>query len=175
MFYYLKKVFASAAAIYAAIYAIFVAFMIVFAWSSSAIALEIDETLRTVPFNDSGEQMTLTTEQMTLGQHKFNSSCAQCHIDGSTKPNPDVDLGTQALTFATPSRNNISSLIDYLNHPTTYDGLQSLAELHPSILNLDLFPKMRDLTGEDLEAIAGYILAEPKIIGDQWAGGKPKR
>ena len=171
MFYSLKKVFASAAAIYA----IFVTFMIVFSWSSSAIALEIDKTLRTVPLNDSGEQVTLTIEQMTLGQHKFNSSCAQCHIDGSTKPNPDVDLGAQALALATPARDNISNLVDYLNYPTTYDGLQSLAELHPSVLNLDLFPKMRDLTGEDLEAIAGYILAEPKIIGDQWAGGKPKR
>ena len=106
MFYFFKEAFASAAAIYA----IFVTFMIVFAWSSSAIALEIDKTLRTVPLNDSGEQVTLTIEQMTLGQHKFNGSCAQCHIDGSTKPNPDVDLGAQALALATPARDNISSL-----------------------------------------------------------------
>ncbi|MGB3299717.1 MAG: photosystem II cytochrome c-550 [Phormidesmis sp.] len=171
MFHFLKKVLASAAAIYA----VLVMFMIVFAGSDSAIALEIDKTSRTVPLNSSGEQLTLTTEQFMLGQHKFNSSCAQCHIDGGTKPNPDVDLSTQALALATPARDSISSLIDYLNYPTTYDGLQSLAEFHPSVLNLDLFPKMRDLNKEDLEAIAGYILAEPKIIGDQWAGGKPKR
>ncbi len=167
----LKKILASAAALYA----IVTALMIAFAWTSSAIALEIDAPLRTVPLNDTGEQTTLTIEQIMLGQQKFNSSCAQCHIDGSTKPNPDVDLSTQTLALATPSRDSVSSLLDYLDHPTTYDGLRSLADLHPSTLNLDLFPRMQGLSRSDLEAIAGYILAEPNIVGERWGGGKPKR
>lgn len=159
----------------AALYSILVALTIVFAWTSSAIALEIDESLLTVPFNDAGEQTTLTVDQLVLGQGKFNSSCAQCHIDGSTKPNPDVDLAPQTLALATPSRNSVVGLLDYLDNPTTYDGLRSLSELHPSTLNLDLFPRMRGLTRDDLEAIAGYVLAEPNIIGEQWGGGKPRR
>lgn len=166
-----KRILASAAALYA----ILVALMIAFGWTSSAIALEIDEALRTVPLNDSGEQTTLTINQIMTGQRKFNSSCAQCHVDGSTKPNPDVDLSPKTLALATPSRDNVTSIIDYLDNPTTYDGLRSIAEFHPSTLNLDLFPIMQDLSRDDLEAIAGYILAEPSIVGEQWGGGKPKR
>ncbi|MEM8809310.1 MAG: photosystem II cytochrome c-550, partial [Cyanobacteria bacterium P01_G01_bin.38] len=133
------------------------------------------EATRTVPLNASGETLTLSLEQLTVGQRKFNGSCAQCHLDGVSKPNPDVDLGPQALALATPPRDNIESLVDYFENPTTYDGVSSIAELHPSMSRSDLFPKMRDLTEDDLIAIAGYILVQPKILGDQWAGGKPAR
>lgn len=159
----------------AALYSILVGLTIVFAWTSSAIALEIDNSLLTVPLNESGEQTTLTVDELMLGQRKFNSSCAQCHIDGSTKPNPDVDLTRRTLALATPARNSVTSLLDYLDNPTTYDGLRSLSELHPSTLNLDLFPRMQGLTRDDLKAIAGYVLAEPNIVGEQWGGGKPRR
>ncbi|MEO0533458.1 MAG: photosystem II cytochrome c-550 [Cyanobacteria bacterium P01_A01_bin.123] len=144
-------------------------------WVDNAIAVEIDPVIRTVPLNAAGEQITLTTKQLAVGQRKFNGSCAQCHLDGGTKTNPDVDLGPQTLMLATPPRDTIEDVVDYLNNPMTYDGAVSLTELHPSTQNTDLFPKMRDLTEEDLTAIAGYILVQPKIIGDQWAGGKPNR
>ncbi len=144
-------------------------------WTSAANAVAIDKATRTVPLNTSGEQITLTTKQLAIGQRKFNGSCAQCHLEGGTKTNPSVDLSSETLALATPSRNNLASIVDYLEEPTTYDGLRSMADLHPSTLRTDLFPKMRDLTKEDLTAIAGYILVQPKIVGDQWAGGKPKR
>lgn len=144
-------------------------------WINSAIAVEISPMTRTVPLNDTGEQITLSTKQLAIGQRKFNGSCAQCHLDGGTKTNPDVDLGPDTLGLATPPRNTIESLVDYLKKPTSYDGLASLAELHPSMTRTELFPKMRDLTEDDLTAIAGYILIQPKIVGNQWSGGKPNR
>ena len=138
-------------------------------------AVEINKATRAVPLNDAGDQMTVSIRQLTTGQRKFNSNCAQCHLDGGTKTNPDVDLGAKRLALATPPRNNIKSMIDYLENPTTYDGLTSIEELHPSLTRSDLFPKMRELTEDDLVAIASYILIQPKIVGDQWAGGKPNR
>jgi photosystem II cytochrome c550 len=51
--------------------------------------------------------------------------------------------------------------VDYLKNPTTYDGLESIAEIHPSIKK-DIYPRMRSLTDEDLTAIAGHILLQPK-------------
>ncbi|MEO0456738.1 MAG: photosystem II cytochrome c-550 [Cyanobacteria bacterium P01_A01_bin.114] len=162
-----------------AIYAVLVISLSSVLWAvigaNRALAVEIDEATRTVPLNASGETLTLSLEQLVVGQRKFNGSCAQCHLDGVSKPNPDVDLGPQALALATPPRDNIESLVDYFENPTTYDGVSSIAELHPSMSRADLFPKMRDLTEDDLVAIAGYILVQPKIIGDKWAGGKPAR
>ncbi len=57
-------------------------------------------------------------------------------------------------------------------NPTTYDGLESIAEIHPSIKSADIFPKMRTLTEDDLVAIAGHILTQPKIVAEKWGGGK---
>jgi len=171
MLYVFKNLLTKAIAIYIVLVALMLAFFVV----DSAIAGEIPAAALTVPLNESGKSLTLTTQQFMQGQQKFNNSCAQCHIDGGTKTNPDVDLGQSSLTNATPSRDNVEGIINYLKEPTTYDGLGSLAELHPSIQRADLFPRMGGLTEDDLGAIAGYILAKPQIIGEQWAGGKTKR
>ncbi|MGD1865108.1 MAG: photosystem II cytochrome c-550 [Phormidesmis sp.] len=171
MLYIFKNILTKALAIYIFL----VALMLSFAVMNSAIAVEVPSANRTIRFNELGETTTLTTQQLMQGQRKFNESCAQCHIDGGSKTNPDVDLGQLSLANATPNRNNVEGIIDYLHNPTTYDGLRSLAELHPSVQRADLFPRMRGLTDDDLNAIAGYILVEPQIVGDQWAGGKPKR
>ena len=153
----------------------FVILVVASSWVNAAIAVEIDPDTRTVPLNASGEQIMLTTKQLAVGQRKFNSSCAQCHLDGGTKTNPDVDLSSRTLALATPPRDNVEGIVDYLENPVTYDGSESIAELHPSTKRSDIFPKMRDLTNEDLRAIAGYILVQPKVVGEQWGGGKPKR
>ncbi len=171
MAYVIKKFLTAALATYVAIAAL----MLVFSWADSASALDISDTIRTVPLNEAGEQVTLSVEDLSKGQRKFNSTCVQCHLDGGSKTNPDVDLGPETLSRATPARNNIESIVDYLHSPTTYDGLSPLAEFHPSVDSADLFPRMKTLTEDDLRAIAGYILVEPNIVGDQWAGGKPNR
>ena len=59
-----------------------------------------------------------------------------------------------------------------MQDPMTYDGLDSIAEIHPSIKSADIFPKMRSFTDEDMYAMAGHILVQPKIVGEKWGGGK---
>lgn len=135
-------------------------------------AIELDETTRTVQLEESGKTVVLTPEQVKRGKRLFNNSCAQCHNGGITKTNPDIGLETESLSLATPARDNINGLVDYMKDPTSYDGATSIAELHPSIKSAEIFPKMRNLTDEDLFAIAGHILIQPKIVAEKWGGGK---
>ncbi|NJK40081.1 MAG: cytochrome c-550 [Oscillatoriales cyanobacterium RM2_1_1] len=141
-------------------------------WAGAANALELTEELRTMPLNQQGETTTLSLKEIKQGKKLFNYACAQCHALGVTKTNPDVNLNPEVLANAVPARDNIASLIDYMENPTTYDGMTEIAELHPSKKSSDIYPKMRNLTEDDLYAIAGYVLLEPKIRGDQWGGGK---
>jgi photosystem II cytochrome c550 len=59
-----------------------------------------------------------------------------------------------------------------MKNPTTFDGLDSIAETHPSISSADIFPKMRSLSEDDLFAISGHILLQPKVVSEKWGGGK---
>jgi photosystem II cytochrome c550 len=147
-------------------------FLLSFSFSVNAFAIELDEATRTVPLDASGNGVILTPEQVKRGKRLFNASCGSCHTGGITKTNPNVGLDTEALNLATPNRNSIAGLVDYLKQPTTYDGLESIAEVHPSIASADIFPKMRSLTEEDLFAIAGHILLQPQIVSEKWGGGK---
>lgn len=139
---------------------------------SSATALELNETIRTVPLNDKGDTVVLSLEQVKEGKRLFNYACAQCHTGGVTKTNQNVGLEPEALAGALPNRNNIEGLVDYMKNPTTYDGETEISEIHPSIKSANIFRVMRNLTDEDLEAIAGHILLEPKVVGAKWGGGK---
>lgn len=135
-------------------------------------AIELDEYTRTVQLEQAGETIVLTPEQVKRGKRLFNNTCSQCHNGGITKTNPNIGLDPESLSLATPSRDNISGLIDYMKDPTSYDGETSISELHPSIKSAEIFPKMRNLTDEDLFAIAGHILMQPKIASEKWGGGK---
>ncbi|WP_414528124.1 photosystem II cytochrome c-550 [Nodularia chucula] len=138
----------------------------------SATALELDEAIRTVPLNAQGDQVVLSLKQVKEGKRLFQYACAQCHAGGVTKTNQNVGLEPEALALATPNRNNIVGLVDYMKNPTTYDGEVEISELHPSIKSSDIFTEMRNLTEDDLVAIAGHILLQPKVVGDKWGGGK---
>ena len=142
-----------------------------FVFTSSSWAIELDEATRTIPLN-STKTVTLTPEQVKKGKRLFINTCSVCHTGGITKTNPNVGLDTEALSLAVPTRNTIEGLVDYMKNPTTFDGLESIAEVHPSIKSADIFPKMRTLTEDDLFAIAGHILLQPKIIAEKWGGGK---
>ncbi|HEY9698501.1 MAG TPA: photosystem II cytochrome c-550 [Trichocoleus sp.] len=148
---------------------VFLAFQL---FVGGATAAELDTATRTVPLDDKGETVTLSLEQVSEGKRLFNYACGQCHVGGVTKTDPNVGLDPEALALATPRRDNIKSLVDYMNNPTTYDGQDSIAELHPSTQSADIFPKMRNLTNDDLTAIAGHILLQPKVVGEKWGGGK---
>ena len=138
----------------------------------TASAIDLDEATRTVTIDSSGNTTVLTPEQVKRGKRLFNATCGACHVGGITKTNPNVGLDPEALSFATPRRDNINSLVDYIKNPTTYDGLESIAEVHPSIESADIYPRMRSLTDEDLYSIAGHIMLSPKILSEKWGGGK---
>jgi photosystem II cytochrome c550 len=138
---------------------------------SSSLAVELDDATRTVQLNAS-KTVVLSPEQVKRGKRLFVNTCSICHTGGITKTNPNVGLDSEALSLATPTRNTIEGLVDYMKNPTTFDGLESIAEIHPSIRSADIFPKMRTLTEDDLYAIAGHILVSPKIIAEKWGGGK---
>jgi len=138
----------------------------------SASAIDLDEATRTVVADSTGNTTVLTPEQVKRGKRLFNATCGACHVGGITKTNPNVGLDPEALSLATPRRDNIAALVDYLKNPTSYDGLESIAEIHPSIKSADIYPRMRSLTDEDLYSIAGHIMLQPKIVTEKWGGGK---
>ena len=140
--------------------------------STHTYAIELDEATRTVPLESSGRTVILTPEQVKRGKRLFNNSCAICHNGGITKTNPNIGLDPESLGLATPQRDTIEGLVDYMKDPTSYDGAESIAELHPSIKSAEIFHKMRNLTDEDLFTIAGHILLQPKIVSEKWGGGK---
>ena len=158
---------------------------VVFWWSSTifvvffsffnllnASAIEMDEATRTVTTNASGNTTVLSPEQVKRGKRLFNATCGACHVGGVTKTNPNIGLDPEALSLATPRRDNVNSLVDFMKNPTTYDGLESIAEVHPSIKSADIYPRMRSLTDEDLYSIAGHIMLQPKVVQEKWGGGK---
>jgi photosystem II cytochrome c550 len=150
--------------------------LLLFSYSSlfinSSAAIDLDEATRTVTLDGSGNTTVLSPEQVKRGKRLFNATCGACHTGGITKTNPNVGLDPEALSLATPRRDNIASLVDYLKNPVTYDGLESIAEVHPSIKSADLYPRMRSITDEDLYSIAGHIMLQPKIVTEKWGGGK---
>jgi photosystem II cytochrome c550 len=132
----------------------------------SANALSIKESYRTVPLNEQGDTIVLSNKEAKLGKKLFGSTCAQCHIQGKTKTNPNVDLSKEVLANAEPSRDNLLALVDYMKNPTSYDGEEDISLFHINTERSDIWPQMRNLNKEDLEAIAGHILiqinADPK-------------
>jgi photosystem II cytochrome c550 len=141
-------------------------------FNANVLAIDLDEATRTVTVDGSGKTTVLTPEQVKRGKRLFNATCGACHVGGITKTNPNIGLDPEALSLATPRRDNIAALVDYLKNPTSYDGLDSIAEVHPSIKSADIYPRMRSLTDEDLYSIAGHIMLQPKIVTEKWGGGK---
>jgi len=141
-------------------------------FNANVLAIDLDEATRTVTLDGSGKTTVLTPEQVKRGKRLFNTTCGACHVGGITKTNPNIGLDPEALSLASPRRDNITALVDYLKNPTSYDGLDSIAEVHPSIKSADIYPRMRSLTDEDLYSIAGHIMLQPRIITEKWGGGK---
>ena len=158
-----SQFFSVLAVLFAGIFSVFI---------TTATAIDLDEATRTVVKDNSGKTVVLTPEQVKRGKRLFNATCGACHVGGITKTNPNVGLDPEALSLATPRRDNIDALIDYIKNPTSYDGVELINEVHPSIASADLYPRMRSLTDEDLYAIAGHILLQPKVVTEKWGGGK---
>jgi len=134
-------------------------------------AIDIEKANINIPFNDSGQTVQVNAKELSRGKKMFNSTCSQCHNGGITKTNPNVGLDIEALTLATPPRNNIVNLVDYMQNPTSYDGTSLINEIHPSTASADIFTKMKNLSDNDLGAIAEYILYQAQQ-NSNWGGGK---
>jgi len=132
----------------------------------------LTESLRTLPYDDNGGELTLTLAEVKRGKLLFNKTCSTCHVGGISKTNQNVGLDIASLRSALPSRDNIQSLVNYIKEPKSLDGRDSLALTHPCTKNADLFPKMRTLTEEDLVQISGHILLQAKVGNERWGGGK---
>ena len=128
-----------------------------------ATATTLDTETLTVPVDASGETIVLTQEQAALGKKIFNDTCAICHLTGGTKTNPNVTLSTESLALAFPPRDNVEAIVEFIKDPMSYDGAYNIAETHPGLSSADIFPKMRNLSEDDLVAVAGHILIQPKV------------
>ncbi|MDX2271766.1 MAG: photosystem II cytochrome PsbV2 [Cyanobacteriota bacterium] len=80
-----------------------------------------------LPFDATGKTVSLSPAQLTAGKALFQSNCLNCHVGGSTLPNPSISLSLSDLQAATPPRDNLSSLMQFQRQPLTYDG-QALSE-----------------------------------------------
>ena len=148
------------------------ALLLCLGFGGSAMAAQWSTEQLTVPANPDGTLVTFSEQEIKSGRKLFNSSCGECHAGGITKTNQNVGLDPETLALATPSRDNVEALVDYMKDPTSYDGEYSIADVHPSLRSSDIFVKMRDLDDDDLRLMAGYILLAPKVQGIQWGGGK---
>ena len=137
-----------------------------------AMATTLDTETLTVPLNASGETIVFSQDQAALGKKLFNQTCAICHLTGGTKTNPNVTLSSDSLALAFPPRDNVEALVEFMKDPMSYDGAYNIAEVHPGLSSADIFPKMRNLSNDDLVAIAGHILIQPKVNPEKWASGK---
>jgi photosystem II cytochrome c550 len=136
-----------------------------------AFAQDKPDDNRTVQLNGK-EKTVLSKSEISKGKKLFNSACANCHVGGATLTNPNVGLDAETLALASPQRNTIEGLVDYMKNPTTFDGVDEISELHPSLKSTDIFPIMRGLTDPELKAIAAYILYSTNLKGVSWGGGK---
>jgi len=148
------------------------ALLLCFGFGGEAMAALWTSEQLTVPATPDGSSVTFSEQEIKAGRKLFNTSCGECHAGGITKTNQNVGLDPETLALATPSRDNVDALVDYMKDPTSYDGEYSIADVHPSIRSSDIFVKMRDLDDDDLRLMAGYILTAPKVQGVQWGGGK---
>ncbi len=103
-----------------------------------------------LPLNDTGEQITVTPEQLSEGKQLFQSACINCHVAGATLPNPTVSLSLADLQGATPPRDNLTSLMAFQREPMNYD-------------NSDLSYECRRvspawMSDQDLQNLAAFIL-----------------
>ena len=137
-----------------------------------AYAGTLDEKIRTIRYNDAGDNIILTLEQAKRGKRLFNAACFNCHVGGITKTNPNVGLDIASLGLAYPERDNVIGLVNFLISPKTFDGQTNISELHPCIEKANIWNVMRTLTEDDLVAISGHILLQAKVLGERWGGGK---
>ncbi|MEB3826458.1 photosystem II cytochrome PsbV2 [Phormidium sp. CCY1219] len=72
--------------------------------------------------NQQGETQMFSPQELYEGKQLFKENCINCHVGGSTLPDPSVSLSLADLKGATPPRDTVDGIVDYLRHPMSYDG-----------------------------------------------------
>lgn len=110
------------------------------------IPLELDEQGTTRPFSP---------EELSTGKQLFERNCLNCHVGGSTLPDPSVSLSLKDLKGATPRRDTVEGLVAYFRHPMVYDGSEETVwcrEVPESWLSQ-----------AQVESLAGFILRAAQV------------
>lgn len=71
---------------------------------------------------DAQQTRLFSAADFSAGKQVFESSCVNCHVGGTTLPNPPVSLALSVLKHATPPRDTINQLVAYMRQPMSYDG-----------------------------------------------------
>lgn len=69
-----------------------------------------------------GQTRLFSAADLSLGKRFFEDNCKNCHVGGSTLPDPTAPLSLEALRKATPPRDSVLGLVAFLRQPMTYDG-----------------------------------------------------
>ncbi|MGB3759021.1 MAG: photosystem II cytochrome PsbV2 [Rivularia sp. (in: cyanobacteria)] len=109
------------------------------------IALELD---------DMGNTRDFSPLELSDGKRYFEDSCINCHVGGSTLPNPKQSLALDTLKGANPSRDNINALVSYMRQPMTYDGSEETFWCREITLNI--------LSQRQIENLAAFVLTAAK-------------
>lgn len=83
--------------------------------------LDVQEPIP-LTMNDQGQTRLFSADDLSSGKRFFENNCKNCHVGGSTLPDPTVPLSLEALQRATPPRDNVLALVAFLRQPMTYDG-----------------------------------------------------
>lgn len=75
-----------------------------------------------VQFDSLGNTHQFTPEDLTTGKELFDNSCINCHAGGLTFLTSDISLSLEDLKAATPPRDTIDSIVEYMRYPVSYDG-----------------------------------------------------
>ncbi|HEY9833439.1 MAG TPA: photosystem II cytochrome PsbV2 [Stenomitos sp.] len=83
--------------------------------------LDVKEPI-SLPLDGKGQTKLFSGEDLSFGKELFEAHCLNCHVGGATLPDPTVSLALDTLAGATPSRDNINGIVNFLREPMTYDG-----------------------------------------------------
>ncbi|MEC4804106.1 MAG: photosystem II cytochrome PsbV2 [Jaaginema sp. PMC 1079.18] len=101
-----------------------------------------------VKYTNTGETKTYTPEEFEKGKELFKEDCIYCHVGGATVQDPRVTLSTEDLAGATPPRDSVVAIADYMRNPMTYDGS-----------DISIWCRQVDwLSRDDLEILGAFIL-----------------
>jgi photosystem II cytochrome c550 len=83
--------------------------------------LDVQEPI-SLDVDGKGQTKQFSGEDLSVGKELFQAHCINCHVGGATLPDPTVSLALNTLAGATPPRDNINGIVNFLREPMTYDG-----------------------------------------------------